>query len=60
MRYLLSIWIVLFGYTLLAQEATKEEKKLYELVMKYRKQYGLKEIPLSTTVTKVAQIRAKD
>ncbi len=60
MRILLLSILFLFGFTLSAQEATKAEKELYDLVMKYRKQNGLKEIPMSKSLTKVAQIHAKD
>src|SRR5687768_3564667 len=37
-----------------------EEKKLYELIMKYRKEKNLESIPLSAKLTLVAQIHAKD
>lgn len=39
---------------------SKEEKKLYDLIMVYRKQKGLKPIPFSASLTKVAQAHAKD
>ncbi|HET9054234.1 MAG TPA: CAP domain-containing protein [Cyclobacteriaceae bacterium] len=37
-----------------------EEKKLYDLMMAYRKSRGLDPIPLSAKLTKVAQVHAKD
>jgi len=36
------------------------EKELYKLIMEYRKKKWLKEIPLSPTLTKVAQCHARD
>jgi uncharacterized protein YkwD len=39
---------------------TSEEKKLYDLMMEYRKNKGLENIPLSAKLTLVAQIHAKD
>lgn len=37
-----------------------EEMKLYNLIMEYRKSKGLKPIPLSAKLTKVAQVHARD
>jgi hypothetical protein len=37
-----------------------EEKKLYDIIMAYRKEKKLPGIPLSAKLTKVAQIHAKD
>lgn len=37
-----------------------EEKKLYDLMMAYRKTKGLESIPLSAKLTQVAQVHAKD
>ena len=37
-----------------------EEKKLYDLIMEYRKEKGLESIPLSAKLTLVAQTHAKD
>jgi uncharacterized protein YkwD len=39
---------------------TKEEKKLYDLIMEYRKSKKLPPIPLSSKLTLVAQTHAKD
>lgn len=38
----------------------KEEKKLYDLIMEYRKSKKLKAIPFSAKLTKVAQAHVKD
>lgn len=37
-----------------------EEKKLYDLLIEYRKEKNLESIPLSAKLTQVAQIHAKD
>ncbi|HEY9045707.1 MAG TPA: CAP domain-containing protein [Ohtaekwangia sp.] len=37
-----------------------EEMKLYDLIMEYRKSKGLESIPLSSKLTKVAQIHGRD
>src|SRR5688572_25797851 len=39
---------------------SSEEKKLYDLIMDYRKSKKLPSIPLSAKLTRVAQIHAKD
>jgi uncharacterized protein YkwD len=39
---------------------SKEEKKLYDMIMAYRKSKGLKTIPLSLKLTQVAQAHARD
>jgi uncharacterized protein YkwD len=43
-----------------SQVLTKEEKKLYDMIMQYRQELGLPIIPLSTSLTYVAQTHAKD
>jgi uncharacterized protein YkwD len=47
----------IIGYS---QDLTKEEAKLYEIIMKYRKKKGLPEIPISASLTIVAQTHVKD
>ena len=37
-----------------------EEKKLYDMIMEYRKSKGLESIPISFKLTEVAQIHARD
>ena len=39
---------------------SSEEKKLYNLIVEYRKVKGLESIPLSSKLTMVAQTHAKD
>jgi uncharacterized protein YkwD len=43
-----------------SQELTNNEAKLYELLMEYRKETGLPAIPVSKSLTFVAQAHAKD
>lgn len=43
-----------------SQVLTVEENKLYELLMKYRQEKGLQRIPISKSLTIVAQTHAKD
>jgi len=43
-----------------SQSLTIEEKKLYDLIMKYRIDNGLSKIPLSASLTFVAQTHVKD
>lgn len=42
------------------QVLSDEETKLYKLLMEYRREKGLPVIPLSKSLTKVAQIHVKD
>ena len=42
------------------KQLTAEEEKLYSLIMEHRKGKGLPSIPLSTSLTKVAQAHVKD
>jgi len=61
MRFLLIIFILsLFQNEVFAQQLNEEEKKLYSLLMDYRKEKGLPIIPLSQSLTFVAQTHAKD
>ena len=39
---------------------SSEEQKLYDLIMAYRKSKGLKSIPLSAKLSRVAQVHARD
>ena len=57
--FLLTIFITT-TFQSVAQELSKDESELYGLVMKYRKSKGLPEIPLSKSLTIVAQNHAKD
>jgi len=56
-------FIFLFTFITLnsfAQDLSAEEKKLYDLVMAYRSEKGLPSIPLSKSLTFVAQTHVKD
>lgn len=62
-------WLVLLFFGTLANPPLKtssyaclqeEEQKLYTLLMEYRSAMGLKSIPLSPKLSRVAQIHAKD
>lgn len=44
----------------MAQELSGDESELYNLIMKYRKEKGLPAIPLSKSLTMVAQTHARD
>ena len=48
------------GFTAAKASPTQDEIELYKLVMAYRAQHGLPEIPFSVSLTSVAQIHAKD
>lgn len=63
------IWVFLVvllqGFTVKPTPApdiclSAEEMKLYNLIMEYRKSKGLKPIPLSSKLTQVAQVHARD
>ena len=57
----IKIFILLFiPLNYLSQDLTCEEKKLYNLIMEYRKDNKLKKIPISSSLTLVAQIHLKD
>ncbi len=43
-----------------AVELTSEEQLLYDLIMEYRREHELPEIPLSRSLTFVAQVHARD
>ena len=52
--------IILSPLIMQAQELTAEENKLYDLLMQYRREHGLKDIPISKSLTLVAQTHVKD
>lgn len=61
MKYIfIALSFILCSVSANAQNLTKEEQKLYKLLMDYRKQNGLHEIPLSASLTIVAQTHVKD
>lgn len=43
-----------------AVELTTEEQQLYDMIMEYRREHGLPEVPLSRSLTFVAQLHARD
>jgi uncharacterized protein YkwD len=57
---ILAICIFFFNLVAISQELSEEEQKLYDLVMEYRSENGLLEIPLSSSLTIVAQTHVKD
>jgi hypothetical protein len=54
---ILSVWV---SVRAVAQQPATEEQKLYQLLMQYRKEKGLPAIPVSPSLTKVAQLHAAD
>lgn len=58
-RFALLLVSVVYAISLYAQP-TADEARLYQLIMEYRASKGLPSIPLSVSLTKVAQIHAKD
>ena len=52
--------ILISSISYFSQELSKEELKLYNLIIEYRKSYGLPEIPISKSLTFVAQTHVKD
>jgi hypothetical protein len=63
-RYIFFLAIILLtmnqGIGQEQSEITEEELKLYQLIMDYRKSEGLPEIPLSKSLTYVAQVHCRD
>lgn len=63
MKILLSfLFIILYQVASIAQQVvlSDDEKRLYEMINEYRAQNGLPKIPLSLSLTYVAQEHAKD
>lgn len=59
-RFLITLGLISTSIILHSQVLTDEEKILYDLIMQYRKNNRLPEIPLSTSLTYVAQTHVKD
>ena len=57
---ILCLFLALWTYPLMAQNLTPEEQELYLLIDQYRKEKGLPSIPLSVSLTHVAQLHVKD
>jgi hypothetical protein len=51
---------LLNNYNSAAQKLSQEEEKLYDLIMDYRQEFGLPIIPLSSSLTIVAQTHVND
>jgi hypothetical protein len=51
---------VFFSFNSFAQVLNEEEKELYRIIMAYRDQIGLPKIPLSASLSVVAQTHVKD
>jgi len=56
----LLLFLAFFSSFSIAQKLTAEEMKLYDLMMDYRKAYGLPSIPISKSLTTVARTHVKD
>ncbi len=59
-RIYLTLSFLLIAFVSYSQVLNEEEKKLYDLIMQYRKTQGLPIIPLSTSLTYVAQTHVHD
>ena len=58
--YLLSILLSFLTSIGFAQKLSEEESKLYNLIMEYRKEHNLPPIPISKSLTTVAQTHVND
>lgn len=59
-RFIFTLLFLSVSFFSKAQNLTSEEQKLYNLIMEYRKSLGLPKIPLSKSLTFVAQTHTKD
>ena len=59
-RILITLCLIFTSIISYSQVLTDEERKLYNIIMQYRKEKGLPDIPLSTSLTYVAQTHVKD
>jgi hypothetical protein len=65
-KYILIFFAIFFQLQIFANDVvrsvklTPAEYKLYELIMEYRAEYGLPNIPLSSSLTYVAQTHVRD
>lgn len=60
MKHFLHFILFFITTVVFGQNLSQEEKKLYDLIMTYRKTKGLPVIPLSSSLTFVAQTHAKN
>lgn len=59
-KVLLIVLIAMIAKTSDAQKLSASEQELYDIIMKYRKSRKLPTIPLSESLTYVAQVHARD
>jgi uncharacterized protein YkwD len=59
-QILIAIFLMINSLSTYSQVLSDEEKKLYNIIMEYRKANGLPSIPLSPSLTYVAQMHCKD
>ncbi len=59
-KNLIIVYLILTTIISYSQVLTKEESKLYDIIMEYREERGLPRIPLSKSLTFVAQTHVKD
>lgn len=57
---ILSLFLIFFYTVTHAQILSHEEQELYDLMMEYRQEKGLPSIPLSASLTTVAQMHVND
>lgn len=57
---LIGTLLIFFSFQAFSQELNSEERKLYDMIMDYREANGLPKIPLSASLTYVAQMHCKD
>lgn len=57
---LINLFFTFINFFSFSQELSSEERKLYDIIMEYRKENGLPIIPLSTSLTFVAQTHVRD
>ncbi|MCF8342445.1 MAG: hypothetical protein K9I82_15825 [Chitinophagaceae bacterium] len=60
MKHLFISFFLLLSSISFSQVLSEEERKLYDMIMEYRKEYRLPTIPLSPSLTFVAQTHVKD
>jgi len=61
MKHCISLFALFFVFQIgYGQQLTTDEKELYNLIMEYRKSKNLSSVPLSASLTIVAQTHCKD
>jgi len=58
--FYITLLFLLNHFVSFSQVLSEEERKLYKIIMEYRKENGLPNIPLSASLTYVAQMHCKD